>query len=315
MEENNFRKLLEELKQKYEQILSMQEPKKVNSALAVLKYKKAKIKRHFCDIDAGDLEESQEIFRLLEHFADEIKQLYLQCGETLTHITSVSPENMEDGRIKRSHQRASNDGEKVGDWVFASSEPIDGKNAYIARKSTGMIGIPLASNTYIYGEDSLRVNRDENGVSHVYLKQPNYIYYIHPENFKPVVTLKRNELGKPFFAFSEEWVSEHEVDIQDKKQVPFVREVNEVTPLLGQNQIFCDVNRKQLGISIKEVVMEAFRTGKIEEAYQVIREHIQNGDLRYLNYEADINAQFASKIIDREERREKNGAKKEDVDK
>lgn len=85
-------------------------------------------------------------------------------GIDITHITSVSPEKMEKGRIRKSIDRANNYETERVDAVFASLSPIDGKNAYIARNSTGMI--KLGKSTYIYGGDNIDVVLDENCKKH-----------------------------------------------------------------------------------------------------------------------------------------------------
>lgn len=51
------------------------------------------------------------------------------------------------GKIRRSMNRVNNYETEQGDWTFASSEPVDGRNAYMARQQ-GMIYI--GNNIYIY---------------------------------------------------------------------------------------------------------------------------------------------------------------------
>ena len=82
--------------------------------------------------------ETREIFELMEKLKKDIKQLYIDNGGVLAHITTVAPENMEDGKIKTSIGRLNNYETEKGDWTFASSANVDGRNAYIARQR-GMI--------------------------------------------------------------------------------------------------------------------------------------------------------------------------------
>lgn len=302
MSKNVFRNLLEEIQQKYDRILEGKDIKKIGSALSVLRYKKEKIKGRSFDISQEDIEESEEIFVLLKQYEQEIKEVFVSSGQLLTHITGVSPQDLSDGKFKKSYNRANDYETERGDWVFASSEPIDGRNTYMARKAaSGMILVYPKANMYVYGEDSMVVDTGEDGNKHVYLKEPNFIYYINPETFTPVVSIINRD-GRPSFDFSEEWVSEEEIDITNEAQVPMIRKIEEVTPLLGYNQVFCDVNKKGIGMKIKEAINEAEKTGKENEVYELVKQYIKNGELKYINQEADINAQFAHKLRDKNEK-------------
>lgn len=57
----------------------------------------------------------------------------------LKHITSIAPEKLEGGVLRRSIDRANNYETEIVNGVFASSTPVDGNNPYVARNSSGMI--------------------------------------------------------------------------------------------------------------------------------------------------------------------------------
>ena len=227
---------------------------------------------------------NKEVEGLLKRLKIEIKQAYIIHGKQLRHITTVAPEDLEDGRIKVSLNRANNYETEFGDWVFASSEPINGQNAYMARQR-GMILI--TDNVYIYVGDIIDSREDEEAKKHAMLKRPNYSYEISPENFTPVVEIRQKRNGEPFFEFSKEWVSEEEVDIADQNQVSRVVEITDVTDLLYTYQVLCDVKRYEEGERLIGNIVRSCKT--VQEGQELIEEYLRNGDLRYINGECGIN--------------------------
>ena len=219
--------------------------------------------------------------RIDEEYKREIKQVFLDSGESITHITDVSPENMINGKIAKSINRPNNYETERGDWVFASSSPMDGNNPYIARNpKTGMIII--AKKAYIYGGDNMQVKKDEQGNKCVVLKIPNYVYQISPQNFMPVVIMKIDESEKPYFEFSEEWISEQDVDINDKNQVRGIRKISDITNVVKNYQVFCDVNMTGEARKIRS-------SSNMSSAIKLLKESIKSGRLRYINAESGIN--------------------------
>ena len=228
--------------------------------------------------------QNKDIDKLLKRLKIEIKQLYIIHDRQLRHITTVAPEDLEDGKIKVSHNRANNYETEFGDWVFASSEPINGQNAYMARQR-GMILI--TDNVYIYGGDIIDVREDEEGRKHAILKRPNYSYEISPENFTPVVEIRKKRNGEPYFEFSKEWTSEEEIDISDQNQVSRVVEITDVTDLLHTYQVLCDVKRYKEDEKLIGNIIRGCKT--IQEGQELLEEYLRNGDLRYINGECGIN--------------------------
>lgn len=83
--------------------------------------------------------------------------------------------------------------------------------------------------------------------------------------------------GKPYFHFSEEWVSTEDIDINDPKQVCRVEKISDVTGVIENFQVVCAEN-------IREVA-KLDGNSRIE----VILEGIKNGSFRYINGESGIN--------------------------
>lgn len=278
--------LLMRLQSKYINILYSKNPLAIEKALEVLQKNREKVMRNrdqnfSLDLDSLD-DETKEIFDLMKQYENDIKKFFIENGCTISHISNVPPEKMRDGKIQKSKNRENNYQTESGNWVFARTTEEDKCNPYIARKSqTGMIY--LTSNIYVYGGDNIEVKKDENGQSHAFLKEPNYIYEINPANFNPVVTLRKDKNGLPFFEFSQEWVSDRDVDINDPNQVVKIREIKEITSLLENYQVFCDVNRLEEAMKIRSC-------SSPQEGIQLIREEIKNGNLRYINGETGINA-------------------------
>lgn len=250
----------------------------IDSALKFLQLRRNNHGRSDGDFELND--ETKNVFSLMQQYNLEIKQMVMDSGIDLTHITTVSPDNMVGGKIRKSMDRANNYETQRVDAVFAASTPIDGSNPYLARNSTGMIY--LGESRYIYGGDNIDVVTDENGEKRAKLKNPNYVYYINPDGFTPVSNLTiDSKTGKPRFEFSEEWISPNDVDIFDSTQIRKVVEVSDVTPLLHHFDVLCDVHSKGFGIV-------ALRMGDKAEAFRMISNNIENGNIRYINREVGI---------------------------
>lgn len=224
---------------------------------------------------------AKEIFELMKEYEQAIKRIFIDNNIDITHITSIAPDKLKGGVLKKSINRANNYETERVDGVFASSSPIDGKNPYIARNSSGMI--MLGSTTYIYGNDNIEVNQDSDGNKHAILKQPNYIYYINPDKFNPVCNLTIDQRNhKPIFEFSEEWISDSEVDISDSNQVRSVEQVKDVTKLLENYTILCDTQSQGFGMKARQ-----FRDKN--GALEFIKMKIKDGSIRNINNETGIN--------------------------
>lgn len=275
---------LDLLQSRYNMELNTYGSKSVEQVLTILQKKKENLRLGLpTESNENDIlnVEIGQIFDLIERYAYDIKQIFTSHKVEITHITDVSPDKMIGGKISKSFNRLNNYETEKGDWVFASSAPLDGKNPYIARNpKLGMVFI--GDNTYIYGGDNMEVQQGFDGNNTVKLKNSNYIYSINPQRFKPVVTIKRNKDGKAVFDFSEEWVSEREVDISDKEQVTNIEKVDDITELVRHYQVLCDVYQNG----------EAFRVRSSrskDEALSILYDDIVGGNLKYINAEANIN--------------------------
>ena len=229
-----------------------------------------------------------EIFELMKLYEKSIKAIFVDNNIDLTHITSVAPEMLEGGVLRKSIDRANNYETERVNGVFASSSPIDGNNPYIARNSSGMIR--LGKSTYIYGSDIIDVIQDAAGRKHAVLKKPNYIYHINPDRFNPVCNLTINpRTHKPIFEFSEEWISDSDVDISDPIQVRGIEQVSDITSLLGNYTILCDTQSQKIGIRARQ-------SGTKDAALRFIETKIKDGSVRNINHETGINDRELSDV-------------------
>ena len=241
--------------------------------------------------DNNDIElnaEAKEIFKLMTEYKQSIKRIFVDNSIDITHITSIAPEELEGGVLRKSIDRANNYETERVDGVFASSTPVDGNNPYIARNSSGMIR--LGKSTYIYGNDNIEVTQDSEGKKHAILRKPNYIYYINPTSFNPVCNLTIDSIShEPVFEFSEEWISDSEVDISDPSQVRNIEQVKDVTNLLEHYTILCDVQSQGIGIKARQLNNKS-------DALEFLETKIGDGNVRNINHETGINDKELSSI-------------------
>lgn len=294
IENKNIKELLNEISNKYQHILEGINLDDIKKVIDILDDRRKNINsnqnKSLSEQIQSSNPETKRIFQLMEQYKEEIKQMFIEKGKNLFHITDISPENMIDGKIQKSINRVNTYETEIGNWVFASSVPVNGNNPYLARNAKdGMILI--AKKTYIYGVDNIKMQRDSDGNNRVVLKQPNYVYEISPQNFTPVVTLRMKKEGKPYFEFSEEWISDKDIDINDSNEIKEVSEVSDITDVVRNYQVLCDVNKNGIAWKIRS-------SKDISSAVRILRENIKSGNLRYINREADINV---NDMIDRTE--------------
>ena len=232
------------------------------------------------DEDITLTEEAKKIFELMAEYGQAIKRVFIADNINLTHSTNLAPEKMEGGVIRKSIDRDNQFKTERVDAVFASSTPIDGRNTYIARNH-GMVRI---DSICIYGNDNIEVTQDSEGNKHAMLREPNYIYHINPEKFTPVCTLTEDpKSGRPIFEFTDEWISDTDVVIDDRNQVRAIEEVNDVTCLLDHYTILCDVQSQGIGWQARHSGSRKY------DALKFITERIADGSLKNINHEAGIN--------------------------
>ena len=243
--------------------------------------KQRQINEGRADKDISLSDEAKDIFKLMQEYEDSIKKVFVDNNICLTHITEVAPDELENGKLRKSINRPNNYLTERVDAVFASSTPIDGKNLYIARNGYGMVR--LAESTYIYGNDNINVVQDSEGKKHAMLKQPNYIYKINPAKFKPVCNLTLDhDTHKPVFEFSEEWIADTSIDISDKTQVLGIDKVENVTSILYNYTILCDTYSQNIGRTARQA-------RNSEQGLKYILEKINDGSVRNINHETGIN--------------------------
>lgn len=263
----------------YSQRLQSFDRKAIDNALEFLQRRYQNHGKDNNDIELNT--EAKKIFELMQEYKQSIKRIFVDNGISLTHITSIAPKELEGGVLRKSIDRANEYETERVDGVFASSTPVDGNNAYIALNSSGIIR--LGKSTYIYGNDSIEVTQDSKGKKHAILRQPNYIYHINPARFNPVCNLTKDPKShQPVFEFSEEWVSDSEVDISDSRQVTNIEQVKDVTLLLEHYIILCDTQSQGIGIKARQLKSKS-------EVLKFIENKIQDGSIRNINHETGIN--------------------------
>lgn len=270
----------------YSQKLQGFDRKAIDNALDFLQRRHQNHGKNNDDIELAP--EASKIFELMTEYGQAIKRVFVDNNIDITHITSIAPEQLEGGVLRRSIDRANNYETERANGVFASSSPIDGNNPYIARNSSGMI--LLGKSTYIYGNDNIEVTQDSEGKKHAMLRQPNFIYHINPDRFNPVCNLTIDPRShKPIFEFSEEWISDSDVDISDNSQVRSIEQVKDVTSLLEHYTILCDTQSQG-------IVMKARQSKTKDEALKFIAMQIKDGSVRNINQETGINDRDLSSI-------------------
>ena len=134
----NIQVELKSLLDKYNKKLGTYSSESIEKAFTILDEKRKKIQLNsqtFLKSEGNSDRETSQIFDLMEKYAQDIKHVFMEQKATITHITDVSPEEMIGGKISRSINRTNNYETERGDWVFASSNPMEGKNPYIVRNS------------------------------------------------------------------------------------------------------------------------------------------------------------------------------------
>lgn len=143
----------------YNRRLNAFDRKAIDNALEFLQRRHQNQGKAIDDIELDS--EAKEIFELMTEYGQSIKRVFVDNGIDITHITSIAPEKLDGGVLRKSIDRANNYETERVDWVFASSSPFDGNNLYIARNSSGMIR--LGKSVYIYGGDNIDVTQDSEG--------------------------------------------------------------------------------------------------------------------------------------------------------
>lgn len=279
--------------EEYSRKLQDFDKKDIDNAISFLKKRYQNHGRDNEDIELSD--EAKEIFELKTEYGKEIKKIFVDNNIDLTHITSIPPKELEGGVLRKSIDSLNMYETERVDAVFASSTPIDGKNPYIAWKDGELV--KLGDSEYIYGNNNIEITKDSEGKNHAMLKEPNYIYHINPEKFEPVCNFTIDKItNEPVFEFSDEWISNTEVDISDNNQVRKVEEVRDVTSILENHTILCDKYSQRIG-------MKAITFKNKEEGMKFIAGKIREGSVRNINEETGINDRY-SQIYNKKDKSE-----------
>ena len=269
--------------EEYSRKLQDFDKKDIDNAISFLKKRYKNHGRDNEDIELSD--KAKKIFDLRTEYGKKIKKIFVDNNIDLTHITSIPPKELEGGVLRKSIDVLNMYETERVDAVFASSTPIDGKNPYIAWKDGELV--KLGNSEYIYGNDNIEITKDSEGNNHAMLKEPNYIYHISPEKFEPVCNFTIDKTtNDPVFEFSDEWISDIEVNISDNNQVRKVEEVRDVTSILENYTILCDKYSQRIGMKVM-----TFKNK--EEGMKFIAEKIREGSVRNINEETGINDRYS----------------------
>ena len=269
--------------EEYSKKLQDFDKKDIDNAISFLKKRYKNHGRDNEDIELSD--KAKKIFDLRTEYGKKIKKIFVDNNIDLTHITSIPPKELEGGVLRKSIDVLNMYETERVDAVFASSTPIDGKNPYIAWKDGELV--KLGDSEYIYGNNNIEIIKDSEGKKRAMLKEPNYIYHISPEKFEPVCNFTIDKTtNDPVFEFSDEWISDIEVDISDNNQVRKVEEVRDVTSILENYTILCDKYSQRIGMKVM-----TFKNK--EEGMKFIAEKIREGSVRNINEETGINDRYS----------------------
>ena len=139
--------------EEYSRKLQDFDKKDIDNAISFLKKRYQNHGRDNEDIELSD--EAKEIFELKTEYGKEIKKIFIDNNIDLTHITSISPKELEGGVLRKSIDSLNMYETERVDAVFASSTPIDGKNPYIAWKDGELV--KLGDSEYIYGNNNIEI--------------------------------------------------------------------------------------------------------------------------------------------------------------
>ena len=237
-----------------------------------------RIQNHFPESQFGSIEEAiktleelaKPAIELNEQYQNSIKSYYLDSGLELNAVRVLSPKQI-GSIIPRSKGLLSQFEEEQGNWVFASSTPKE-ENAYLARcQGKGMLG--MGNNMYYYPNSSLHF---EDG--RLLIEPKGYIYYMDPDDFTPVTTVKRTRDGSPQFIFGDEWTCPRDISIET--DVKRVEEYSDVTFLLEHLQLFSG--------SDEGITRELFSCGG-PRRMDALKRAIASGKVQYLNGILNIN--------------------------
>lgn len=270
------RVLLNKKQKEYRRILSKIDSETIEDALNVLN------NNDNIDLNIEQLKpEIKEIFEQMKKYQQDIKQVFIDNGENIIHISNIAPEEITEGKIsKMSTDSVRQDEAENKNWEFTSYDTVDNENSYMAIMPQDEM-VMIDTNTYIYDGNNIYIQQDEQNQNKVMLEKPKYIYKINPENFIPIVTLKKNKKGNPYFDFSGKWILDKDVDITNPEQLREVEEVTDITDIVEKCQILCDVNSAGVG----RIIQDSPR----EEGIKRLFSGIEEGELRYINGEAGIN--------------------------
>ena len=219
------------------------------------------------DVEQVLQEKSAPTAELIKACSTEIKQASLDTNHSISSAIYCSPDELEDGKLKRSKDVINIKGE-IGEYTFAQTGTLV-CNGYLLRKSG--VGVEQGGGICIPGEANFV--HAENG--RAILNEPVYVYLMKTNQFEPVVSIADKE-GIPQIDFSGEWTSDRDVERMDMR----VKQYTDVTEMLEYMQIFSLKDRETYRL---------FFIIFVEEWKKQILDLLKQGKIHYINGECGKN--------------------------
>lgn len=251
------------------------------------------------------IEEAGPVLQIIEDYKQALKDEAIANNYMLYHISTKSPEEMEDGVLKP-HYEKTQFGQHFGKILCGSTESVK-TNAYILSRvnGDGMYRLPVGKHSYLLKGHGVSVVQGEDGSKRVVSKKPGYIYYLPIDEFEPVIMLKYNRHKNEYsFLFEEEWVTDKEIaipkevtehlgelgdtkknpDNEGNREVFSIEKYNDVTSILEHNQFIIN---NELGQNAINMLVKNIQVN-MHIVHRIIA-YIRDKQVTYLNGEAGIN--------------------------
>ena len=220
-------------------------------------------------------DEVNYIYKIYLTLQQEIIKILVKNDELITHIDTRSDKYVneeQNGYLMVSNNRDNTFRTNRGNWFFASIDN-DKDNSFFLR---------TAGNPFIHQNELIfTTNIYDIKDNRLLMKKPNYVYYINPKDFLPVITIVHDGT-KARFVLSRELITTKNININDASIVKKIDCVKDVTYLLDKFQVFFYKD----GYIINKDIFK-----KLDESNDIslIKEDYLNGKIVYVNSILKIN--------------------------
>lgn len=221
---------------------------------------------------------SKEIMNLLKEYKKDIKNLYINSNKALIHINSLSKEEL-DYKLKCGVNKKLINSEEIGTFLLANDFDNYYKHPYLLKDHDNNI-VKIDEDTYLYLHDNLKILDNK-----LLLKNKNYVYYLNPKYFEPVVSIRMKTEGGASFHLTNQWKSTNELDINNKDEVYNIDEVLDVSESLNYLQVFYQDNDYNIDKDLKTCISKDEKIDKLKDA-------LNNKTVNYLNKDLGINQKY-----------------------